>query len=98
MTKMRIMMLLCSLRGVLDSFERFTELHEAIGDLYVGGPIEPGLSGVEAFKAQFNDLLDYHGVVSGFENGVDIFEIVRVVVHFHLESKNNKIYLWPITE
>jgi hypothetical protein len=49
--------------------------------LKVSGLVESGLSGVEAFKTQVNDLLDDHAVVLGLEKGVDIFEFVGDVVH-----------------
>jgi hypothetical protein len=76
------MISLFSLRGVFDSFKRLAKLHEAIGDLYVCGSIKPRLCRFEAFEAQIDDLLDYHSVVSGFKKSVDVFELVRLIVHF----------------
>ena len=71
-----------SLRSLFNSFKGFAEFHETVADLEVCGLIKPGLSWVKAFETHVNDLLDYHGVVFGFKESVNILEFVWVVVHF----------------
>jgi hypothetical protein len=58
-----------------------------MSNLDVCGFIEPGSGWIKIFKAQINDFFNHHGIVPSLKQNLDIFNLVRVVIHFCFYQK-----------